>query len=251
MSEGTFYRVPTATGTGSAHYEDRIYEVIEAGTTASSQPVYDTIIGAETTDGTAVLKAYDSFARVAFIEAVTDHRIFTVSEDLSGFADGWFDEGAVTFETGANAGRTIEVKRWTQANRRLELWAPTGLPVEVGDQLRIYPGCHKRVLEDCRDRFRLPGSLLFDKGTPGTSAASRTCPGARSRRCRRVGVDAFGAHLLDRPLRADRWRAAMPSVRSAPRQARCSAAFCSAPADRRSRGRALATWRSAPAPMAA
>jgi hypothetical protein len=36
--------------------------------------------------------------------------------------------------------------------------------VAVGDQLRIYPGCHKRVLEDCRDRFRLPGSLLFDQG---------------------------------------------------------------------------------------
>jgi hypothetical protein len=36
--------------------------------------------------------------------------------------------------------------------------------VEVGDQLRIYPGCHERVLEDCRDRFRIPGSLLFERG---------------------------------------------------------------------------------------
>jgi hypothetical protein len=110
VTAGAFYCVPTAAGTGSARYEDRIYEVIEAGTTAASQPAYDTTIGAVTTDGTAILKAYDSFTRVAFIEAVTDHRIFTASEDLAGFADGWFDEGAVTFETGANAGRTIEVK---------------------------------------------------------------------------------------------------------------------------------------------
>ena len=117
MSKGSFYRVPTAAGTGSARYEDRIYEVIEAGTTASSQPAYDTAIGAETTDGTATLKAYDSFARVAWVETVTDRRIFTLSEDLSGFPDGWFDEGAITFETGANAGRTIEVKSWTQAIR--------------------------------------------------------------------------------------------------------------------------------------
>jgi hypothetical protein len=29
--------------------------VIEAGTTAASQPAYDTTIGAETTDGTAML----------------------------------------------------------------------------------------------------------------------------------------------------------------------------------------------------
>jgi hypothetical protein len=83
VSEGAFYRVPTAAGTGSARYEDRLYEVIEAGTTASSQPAYDSGIGATTIDGTATLKAYDSFTRVGFVESVTDHRIFTVSEDLS------------------------------------------------------------------------------------------------------------------------------------------------------------------------
>ena len=100
-----------------------------------------------------------------------------MSDELSGFADGWFDEGAITFETGANAGRTIEVKSWTQAIRRLELWAPAGLPVQVGDQLRIYPGCHKRVLEDCRDRFRIPGSLLFDQGNARNFRGEPYVPG--------------------------------------------------------------------------
>ena len=95
VSKGAFYRVATAAGTGSATYEDRIYEVIEAGTTAATQPTYDATIGAMTTDGTATLKAYDSFTRADSVEAVTDHRIFTVSEDLSGFADGWFDEGSL------------------------------------------------------------------------------------------------------------------------------------------------------------
>ena len=36
-----------------------------------SQPTYDTTIGATTTDGTAILKAHDSFTRVALVEAVT------------------------------------------------------------------------------------------------------------------------------------------------------------------------------------
>ena len=108
----------------------------------------------------------------------SDHRIFTVSDELSSFADGWFDEGAVTFETGANTGRTIEVKSWMQAIRRLELWAPTGLPVAVGDQLRIYPGCHKRVLEDCRDRVRIPGSLLFDQGNVRNFRGEPYVPGS-------------------------------------------------------------------------
>jgi hypothetical protein len=65
-----------------------------------------------------------------------------------------------------------------QAIRRLELWAPTGLPVQVGDQLRIYPGCHKRVLEDCRDRFRIPGSLLLGKGNVRNFRGEPYVPGS-------------------------------------------------------------------------
>jgi hypothetical protein len=51
--------------------------------------------------------------------------------------------------------------------------------VQVGDQLRIYPGCHKRVLEDCRDRFRLPGSLLFDKGNVRNFRGEPYVPGSQ------------------------------------------------------------------------
>ena len=68
MTGGAFYRVPTAAGTGSARYEDRVYEVIDAGTTAASQPAYDSAIGGVTTDGTANFKAYGSFTRVAWVE---------------------------------------------------------------------------------------------------------------------------------------------------------------------------------------
>jgi hypothetical protein len=50
--------------------------------------------------------------------------------------------------------------------------------VVVGDQLRIYPGCHKRVLEDCRDRFRIPGSLLFDKGNARNFRGEPYVPGS-------------------------------------------------------------------------
>ena len=188
VSEGAFYRVPTAAGTGSARYEDRIYEVIEAGTTASSQPAYDTTIGAATMDGTAVLKAYDSFTRVALVESVTDHRIFTVSEDLSGFADSWFDEGAVTFETGANAGRTIEVKSWMQAIRRLELWAPTGLPVGSAISCGSIPAATSACSRTAGTGSGSRAACCSTRATSGIFGASRTCPGARSRPCRLVGA---------------------------------------------------------------
>jgi hypothetical protein len=53
-----------------------------------------------------------------------------------------------------------------------------GLPVAMGDQLRIYAGCHTRVLEDCRDRFRIPGSLRFDKGNVRNFRGEPYVPGS-------------------------------------------------------------------------
>jgi uncharacterized phage protein (TIGR02218 family) len=164
---GEFYRVATAEGTGFQVYEDRIYEVTAAGTTDAEQPVYDTTIGNPTTDGTAVLTARDSFMRVAMVDAVTSNRVLVVDDALDAYPDSWFSNGALTFETGANAGRTIEVKGWTQGTRTLELWEPARLPLQSGDQFRVYAGCHKRIKEDCRDKFQIPGSLLFADGNAG------------------------------------------------------------------------------------
>ena len=106
-----------------------------------------------------------------------------MSEDLSGFADGWFDEGAVTFETGANAGRDHRGQELDPGDPQgSSCGHRPGLPVEVSDQLRVYPGCHKRVLEDCRDRFRLPGSLLFDKGNVRNFRGEPYVPGSLAER---------------------------------------------------------------------
>ena len=117
---GAFYRVATAEGVGFQVYQDRIYEATTAGTTETEQPVYDTTIGNPTTDGTALLTARDSFMRVATVAAVASNGVFEVSDALDAFADGWFTNGALTFETGNNAGRTLEIKSWTQATRTLE-----------------------------------------------------------------------------------------------------------------------------------
>jgi len=162
--EGDFVRVATGGGTGFQVYEERIYECTAAGTTASTQPAYDTTIGQTTTDGTAVFTARDSFMRVATVDVVNDQRELVASSELTGFADGWFHEGVLTFETGNNAGVSYEIKKWIQGSLTLELWEEVRLEVQVGDQFRLYPGCHKRVLEDCRDRFVIPGSRDFASG---------------------------------------------------------------------------------------
>jgi hypothetical protein len=57
-----------------------------------------------------MLTARDSFMRVALVETVTSNRVFTANDVLDSFEDHWFAGGALTFETGANAGRTLEIK---------------------------------------------------------------------------------------------------------------------------------------------
>ena len=178
VQPGAFYRVATGMGVGFQVYEDRIYEVTAAGTTDAVQPTYDTTIGNPTTDGTAMLTARDSFMRVAVVETVTSNRVFAANDALDAYEDHWFASGALTFETGNNAGRTLEIKGWTQATRTLELWEPAKRAVQVGDQFRLYAGCRKRVVEDCRDKFQIPGSLLFDNGNARNFRGEPYVPGA-------------------------------------------------------------------------
>ena len=174
---GEFYRVATAEGTGWQVYEDRVYEVTTAGMTDTEQPTYDTTIGATTIDGSAELTARDSFMRVAVVETVTSNRVFTTADVLAGYEDHWFAGGALTFETGANAGRTLEIKGWTQMTRTLELWEPARRVVQVGNQFRLYAGCSKRIVEDCRDKFQIPGSLLFAHGNARNFRGEPYVPG--------------------------------------------------------------------------
>lgn len=75
---------------------------------------------------------------------------------------GWFTGGLLTWETGANAGRAIEVSDWVQETGHLTMFLPMGYPVQPGDAFRIHPGCDKR-LETCRTRF---DNVLNFRGEP-------------------------------------------------------------------------------------
>ena len=76
--------------------------------------------------------------------------------------DGWFAGGVLTFETGANAGASMEVKGWTRDPGRIELYLPLGYAIEPGDLFRVHPGCDKR-LDTCLDRF---ANVLNFRGEP-------------------------------------------------------------------------------------
>jgi len=159
---GHHVRVATGSGSGSAVYENRVYRCVVAGTTVAVAPAYDTTVGQQTTDGTAVFEAAEAWSRSGAVVNVTDRAVFTAAIDEPRAVDGWFAGGVLTWETGSNVGRSIEVKAWTQATGQVELFLPMGYAIKPGDLFRIHPGCDKR-LDTCSDRF---ANVLNFRGEP-------------------------------------------------------------------------------------
>jgi len=162
-------RVATRSGAGSGIYENRIYRCVAAGTTAAVAPTYDTTVGQQTTDGTAVFEAMEAWSRSGVVVDVTDRTIFTATIDEPRAVDGWFAGGVLTWETGPNTGRSIEVKAWTQATGQIELFLPMGYAIESSDLFRIHAGCDKR-LETCMDRFANVLNFRGEPYVPGTDS---------------------------------------------------------------------------------
>lgn len=175
---GQFVRASNSGGSLAADFDDVIYECTVAGTTAEEQPTYDATVGNETVDGSATFTARAGFTRAAAVATLTSDKEFDVAAELDAYPDGWFDEGLLVWETGANAGFAYQVKRWTPLTRTLELWESARQPVQAGDRFRIAPGCHKRIIEDCRDKFRLPESILFADGNAVNFRGEPYVPGA-------------------------------------------------------------------------
>jgi uncharacterized phage protein (TIGR02218 family) len=87
------------------------------------------------------------------VYASEEHRRFAVS-GLEAFADGWFQRGRLTWTSGANAGRSAEIKahRADAFAVTLELWQAMASPVAVDDRFIVTAGCDKQFAT-CRQKF--------------------------------------------------------------------------------------------------
>lgn len=94
-----------------------------------------------------------AFRGTGTVLAAPTPRVFTAS-GLWAFAAGWFTRGLVTFTSGANAGRSQEVKRHTLTGTEatIELWQPMALATAPGDAFTVTAGCDKQ-LTTCKARF--------------------------------------------------------------------------------------------------
>jgi uncharacterized phage protein (TIGR02218 family) len=94
-----------------------------------------------------------AFRGTGTVTAASSLRLFTAT-GLDTFDADWFTRGLVTFTSGANAGRSQEVKRHTLAGTTatIELWQPMSLAIAPGDTLTITTGCDKQFAT-CQAKF--------------------------------------------------------------------------------------------------
>lgn len=83
--------------------------------------------------------------------AASDARRFTATPVNPA---GWFAGGKLTFTSGANAGRAMEVKRHTLANgaAAFELWQAMSETIAAGDAFTVTPGCDHSFAA-CKAKF--------------------------------------------------------------------------------------------------
>lgn len=96
---------------------------------------------------------------------VTSNQIFR--DNGRSEAEGWFDEGTITFNSGNNAGVSRKIKSFNYQVSPLDGTFIVALPffgtVAIGDTYTAITGCRKRREEDCRDKFN---NVLNFQGEP-------------------------------------------------------------------------------------
>jgi uncharacterized phage protein (TIGR02218 family) len=94
-----------------------------------------------------------AFRGTGTVVAALSPRLVTAS-GLAAFAGGWFTRGLMTFTSGANAGRSQEVKRHALDGTvaTIELWQPMALAIATADAFTVTAGCDKQ-LATCKARF--------------------------------------------------------------------------------------------------
>jgi hypothetical protein len=134
-------------------FDGRKYICTTGGTSGATEPTWDTTVGNATTEGPDTLE-WDcedfSYYEVGTVTSVTNNRVFADSSRAE--ADGYFTGGLLTWQSGNNEGRTMEVRVYLAASDQFALFEAMPEDIQVGDTYRVHIGCDKS-LTACRDTF--------------------------------------------------------------------------------------------------
>ena len=125
-----------------------------AGTTDASEPSWNTTIGGLTVEvGGVTWQTIQANTATGTVSAVSTSpkRVFRDSSRLE--SDTFFTGGLLTFTSGLNNLRSMEVKKYTVLNGEFELVLPLAFVIAVSDTYTVQAGCFKRQIEDCKTKF--------------------------------------------------------------------------------------------------
>jgi uncharacterized phage protein (TIGR02218 family) len=108
--------------------------------------------------------ALGPLTETATVTSVQSDRQFTATA-LVEAADYW-NLGLVTFTSGDNVGKAIEVADFASGGIVI-LELPMPFVIQVGDTFTISPGCGKRFEQDCRDRWNNVINFRGEPDVPG------------------------------------------------------------------------------------
>lgn len=97
----------------------------------------------------------------ATIATITNRKTFTISYSDPQVTAEWFNGGRVTFTSGDNNGKSVEIRKWTIGSALVELHLSAPFTPEVGDTLDLIPGCDKR-----RETCKVFNNYLNFRGEP-------------------------------------------------------------------------------------
>lgn len=101
-------------------------------------------------------------------------RTFRASSISGGYADDYFGAGKMLWLTGSNAGLRGVVKDYTQTGRIVKLQVRQAFDIQVGDTVRLVPGCRKRFTLDCVIKHSNGINFGGNPHMPGSDAAFAT-----------------------------------------------------------------------------
>lgn len=105
------------------------------------------------------------------VDGLVTQRSFTAT-GLAAFANDWFTRGLLTWTSGANAGRSMEVKLHTLLDGvvTVELWQRMGQDIALSDAFDVTAGCDKQFTT-CRSKFNNALSFRGFPHIPGNDFA--------------------------------------------------------------------------------
>ena len=161
-------------------FDKRRYTCTTAGTSAGSEPSWNTTIDGTTADNTATWTTGIAWAWEGTVTTATDSSNFEdtgLTDASAGFVDGWFKYGLLTWLTGNNAGIESEIKAHTETGGVLSVWKGMPYEIQVGDTYLIEAGCDKARVT-CRDKFDNIVNFRAFPSVPGRDALYQT-PGSK------------------------------------------------------------------------